>query len=221
MSRRLPGALVVVAAGALLTAGCTGGHAAPGAAPSAAATAASPGRSVAPGRSATRPPSATASPGVFDDAAVTVARLGKVAIPTPGPTGVQPLATRNHLQLVAMGETVVARPATGTELALAATGPDLRIAPGPVTANASAPGTITVTVKVTHGSVRLRPTDFVARDIFTRVTKLRTDAGAVVVRAGQTRSLTFSGTFINGGAVFEWTPAGHRMVVWDFHVELD
>ena len=205
MSRFRPAGLTVgaVTAGALLLGGCTGGSA-----PAAAAT---------PAATAAATPTAT----VFDDASVTVAALGKVPIPTPGPTGVQPLATRAHLQLVAMGDTVVAQPSSSSELGILAIGPDLTIAPGPATASGKAPGTITVTVRATRGSVSLRPADFVARDEYTRVTKLHTTARPTVVRAGQTRSITFSGTFVDGGAVFEWMPGGHRMVVWDFHVEID
>jgi len=222
--RRRPGLLTagVVTAGALLLGGCTGGSgASPGAAATPSASTANTAATAATGRSAGASPQATATPGVFDDASVTVAALGKVPIPTPGPTGVQPLATRAHLQLVAMGDTVVARPSSASELGILAVGPDLTIAPGPATATGRAPGTITVTVKATRGSVALRPGDFVARDEYTRVTRLHTAARPTVVRAGQTRSITFSGTFVDGGAVFEWMPGGHRMVVWDFHVEID
>jgi len=158
---------------------------------------------------------------VFDDADVTVARLGKVAIPTAGPTGVQPLATPGHLQLVSMGDTVVVRPTAGTEAGIVALGPDLTVSPGPVRPNGRAPGTIAVTIRVTRGSVRLSPRDFVARDVFTRVTALTTTDHPRTVEAGQSATITFSGVFPDGGSVFEWVPAGGRLVVWDFQVELD
>jgi len=158
---------------------------------------------------------------VFDDADVTVARLGKVAIPTPGPTAVQPLATPGHLQLVTMGDTVVAHPTAGAEAGIVALGPDLTVTPGPVRPNGRAPGTIAVTIRVTRGSVRLSPKDFVARDAYTRLTALATTDRPRTVEAGQSATITFSGVFLDGGAVFEWLPAGGRLVVWDFHVELD
>lgn len=125
------------------------------------------------------------------------------------------------MQLVAMGDTVVARPDSATELGILATGPRLKVRPGPATPNSTAPGSITVTVKVTRGSLTLRPGDFLARDLYTRPTRLRTAARPSVVRAGQTRSITFTGTFVSGGAALAWVPAGHRMVVWDFDVEID
>lgn len=194
----------LVATGALLCAGCTAGG---------------PARSAGPTPDAT--PTPASSPGVFQDAGVTVSRLGKVAIPTAAPTGVQPLATPGHLQLVRMGDTVVARPTAGTEAGIVALGPDLAVRPGPVLANGRAPGTIAVTVRVTRGSIRLSPRDFVARDSSTRVTALRTTDRPTVVRAGHWATITFTGVFVDGGAVFEWLPAGGRLVVWDFHVELD
>ncbi len=192
----------VVATGALLCAGCTGAGAARSANPTVTRT-------------------VTPTPAVFQDAGVTVARLGKVAIPVAAPTALQPLATPGHLQLVTMGDTVVVRPAAGTEAGIVALGPDLATRPGPVLANGRAPGTIAVTVRVTRGSIRLSPQDFVARDSSTRVTALRTTDRPTVVRAGHSATITFTGVFIDGGAVFEWLPAGGRLVVWDFHVELD
>lgn len=212
--------MTVVAVGVLLTAGCTGGDAASAetAARTSESSAASP---VSAPPTPASPVSASPTSGVFNDADTTVRELGAVPIPTPGPTGIQPLATPGHLQLVAMGDTVVARPKAGTSLGIVAFGPDLTIPPGPARPGASAKGFITVTVRVTQGSVTVRPQDFVAHDVYTHLTKLRTTAKPTVVRAGQTRQLTFTGTFLSGGAVFEWLPAGKRLVVWDFQVEID
>lgn len=78
-----------------------------------------------------------------------------------------------------------------------------------------------MTVKVTRGSVMVRPSDFLARDRYTRPTRLRTQDKPVLVKAGQTRSISFTGRFLSGGAILAWAPAGHRLVVWDFTVEID
>lgn len=217
MSRRTTGPATLVCAGALLLAGCTGSGGTSAAAPSAPAVA--PATTTAPATPAPAKPSPT--PGVFDDASVTVAKLGKVPIPTPAPTGVQPLATPGHLQLVAMGDTVVVRPTTGAEAGIVALGPDLTVKPGPAQANGQAPGTIAVTIRVTKGSVLLSPKDFVARNAYTKVTAMTTTARPRTVRAGESATFTFAGEFVNGGAVFEWLPKGRHLVVWDFHVEID
>ena len=214
MSRRPLGAApgtTVVAVGALLTAACTGGGAA----------ASGPSPSSAAGATGSPAAHASAPPAVFTNADTTVKELGAVPIPTPGPTGVQPLATPGHLQLVAMGDTVVARPKAGSSLGVVAFGPDLVIPNGPATPGEHAPGTITVTVRVTQGSVAVRPQDFVAHDVYTHLTKLTTKARTRTLHAGQSEQLTFAGTFVDGGAVFEWLPAGKRLVAWDFHVEID
>jgi hypothetical protein len=154
--------------------------------------------------------------------------LGRVPIPTT-PSDPPPLAASvKHPQLLAMGAGVRAVLAGGAALPpvsalVTALGPDFRL---PSRSSGGPPdkavGTITITARVSHGSLTLGREDFTSRDERGRRVEL-TPSGpsSAVVGAGDSAKLTLTGVFTAGAAQITWRRGGHVIAIWDFTVELD
>ncbi|MGP9023139.1 hypothetical protein ACT1U9_32630 [Streptomyces sp. BR1] len=156
-----------------------------------------------------------------DDAASTVKSLGAVPIPSPPTAQATPTATDKHLQLLAMGYSVNAQ-LPGASAVVTAGGPTEEpiATPGGVPDHAT--GTITITVREATGALTLHAADFTSRDENGTAIALSTRGPATITaRAGQTATLTLTGTYKAGAAALTWRHDGKTVAVWDFNIELD
>jgi hypothetical protein len=154
-------------------------------------------------------------------AAGTVHRLGAVPIPIRPAGTATPVATEQHLQLVAMGAPVRARLPEVTALVVAS-GPteDLPSTPGAVPDHTT--GTITVTVSQSSGPLSIGAADFSSRDEQgSNVALTPRGATTATAAAGRPASLTLAGTYRSGAAELTWRHDGKVVAVWDFNIELD
>ncbi|MFJ9694368.1 hypothetical protein [Kitasatospora sp. NPDC101183] len=153
----------------------------------------------------------------------TVKDLGAVPIPTAPTARATPVADEQHLQLVAMGDTVQAKLPEGGAL-VRAVGP-AQDATGPATGGKPpehTTGTFTVTFGQATAAVTVAAADFSSRDEQgTDVPLTATGPATVTAAPGTTATLTLVGTYRPGSAQLTWRHDGKPVAVWDFTVELD
>ncbi|MGF1431420.1 hypothetical protein [Kitasatospora sp. LaBMicrA B282] len=157
-----------------------------------------------------------------DSAQATIAKLGKVPIPSAPASPIVPTAAPGHAQLVAMGDPVQVD--LGNQQArITATGPDLaNAAPAQGAKPAdSSPGTVTVTLSVPAGSLPLTADTLTADDELGHPIPLTADTQAATAAPGHDAVVHLSGTFGVGHATLTWSSAGKPLATWDFEVELD
>ncbi|MGA5817712.1 hypothetical protein ACPC54_07620 [Kitasatospora sp. NPDC094028] len=158
------------------------------------------------------------------NAADTIKDLGAVPIPTPPSARPTPVADEQHLQLVAMGDTVQAKLPEGGAV-ISASGPTQGATAAP-DASGKVPehttGTITVTVRQATAPVTIAAADFSSRDDQGAEIPLTATGPATVTAApGGTATLTLTGTYQAGAAQLTWRHDGKPVTVWDFNIELD
>jgi hypothetical protein len=152
-------------------------------------------------------------------AAQTIKSLGAVPIPKAQSSAPQP-ASPGHLALVVMGDPVqVTLP--GVVTTLTALGPDFNLPPLTGAPPAQASGTMTVQIRADQGSVTLQASDFRAYDQNQKLVPLAASTQSLTVAAGQTASLSFSGTFVAGNAQLTWVTQGQPVAIWDFVADYD
>ncbi len=83
-------------------------------------------------------------------------------------------------------------------------------------------GVITITAKVTHGSITLAATDFSSQDQTGRPIVLTAKgAGSATATQGTTATIAIAGRFTSGAAQITWINQKSVVALWDFNIELD
>lgn len=171
--------------------------------------------------------SASVQTGAADpDTAVSsvIASLGAVPIPSAPLTDPTPTAQPGHPQLLAIGAPVAAHLAGGTTAVVTALGP-APLSSAPASGDKppqSTIGVITITAKVSHGSITLTAADFTSRDQTGRPIVLTAKgAASATASAGKTATIAVQGRFSSGAAQLTWTNQKSVLALWDFNIELD
>jgi len=157
-------------------------------------------------------------------ASAVMASLGAVPIPSAPATDPTPTAEPGHPQLLAIGAPLTAHLAGGTTALVRALGPD-QVSSAPASGGKpplSTIGVITITAKVTHGSITLAATDFSPRDQTGRPIVLTAKgAGSATATQGTTATIAIAGRFTSGAAQITWINQKSVVALWDFNIELD
>jgi len=157
-------------------------------------------------------------------ASAVIASLGAMPIPSAAATDPTPTAQPGHPQLLAMGAPVTAHLADGTTALVTALGPD-QVSTAPASGGKppqSTIGVITITAKVTHGSITLTAADFSSRDQTGRPIVLTAKGAASAIgTTGKTAAIAIQGRFTSGAVQVTWINQKSVLALWDFNIELD
>lgn len=157
-------------------------------------------------------------------ASAVIASLGAVPIPSAPATDPTPTAQPGHPQLLAIGAPVTAHLAGGATALVTALGPDQlsTAAAGGGKPPKSTIGVVTITAKVTHGSITLAAADFSSRDQTGRPIVLTAKGtGSATATQQKTATIAIQGRFTSGAAQITWNNQKSVLAVWDFNIELD